>query len=138
MNSSTIFEIAMNCPPGLTHPRLAENNAWVDALLEERCREEEEILCGREPEQVSVLGKRKRSESDISDYEEEIDNVVSRSLTPTYDFDIDISFDFKEITVLDLNKAVSPMMMYFDKKYHWDIIDKMEAGLLTKDMYKYV
>ncbi len=136
MNSSTIFEIAMNCPPGLTHPRLAEKNAWVDALLEERCREEEERLCGREPELTSVLGKRKRSESDISDYEEEIDNVVSRCITPTNDFDF--SFDLKEIKVSDLNKTVSPMMMYFDKKYHWDIIDKMEAGLLTTNMYKCV
>jgi len=112
MNSMSIFEIAMNCPPGLTHPRLMENNAWMDALLEERCRQEEE---------ETVLGKRKRSESDISDYEEEIDNVVSRCPTPTCAFD----FGFEEI-------GVSPMMLYFEAKYHWDMIDKMEAGLLTK------
>jgi|688.fasta_scaffold1170152_1 hypothetical protein len=128
MNSSTIFEIAMNCPPGLSHPRLTESNAWIDALLEQRCREEEERLCGREPELVSVLGKRKRSESDISDYEEEIDNAVTRSTTPCA-FD----FGFKEMKVFELNKAVSPMILYFEAKYHWDIIDKMEAGLLTKE-----
>jgi hypothetical protein len=121
MNSMSIFEIAMNCPPGLTHPRLKENNAWMDALLEERCRQEEERLCGRDPEEESVLGKRKRSESDISDYEEEIENVVSRCPTPTCAFD----FGFEEIDV-------SPMMLYFETKYHWDMIDKMEAGLLTK------
>ena len=125
MNSSSIFEIAMNCPPGLTHPRLMENAvcARVDALLEEICRQEEERLCGRGPEEEmeNILGKRKRSESDISNYEEEIDNVVSRCLTPTCAFD----FGFEEI-------GVSPMMLYFETKYHWDMIDKMEAGLLTK------
>ena len=130
MNSSSIFEIAMNCPPGLSHPRLTESNAWVDALLEQRCREEEERLCGREPELVSVLGKRKRSESDISDYEEEINNMVSRGIMPTCDVD----FGFKETKVCELNKVgVSPMMLYFETKYFWDIIDKMEAGLLTKE-----
>ena len=123
MNSSTIFEIAMNCPPGLTHPRLAENNAWVDALLEERCREEEERLCGREPELTSVLGKRKRSESDISDYEEEIDNVVNNCQKLTFDF------GFEEMKVVDVNVV---------EYNHWDIIDKMEAGLLTKNVYKCV
>jgi hypothetical protein len=119
MNSMSIFEIAMNCPPGLTHPRLKENNAWIDALLEERCRQEEERLCGRDPEEETVLGKRKRSESDISDYEEEIENVVTRCTTCAFDF------SFKET-------VVSPMMLYFETKYHWDMIDKMEAGLLTK------
>ena len=114
MNSSSIFEIAMNCPPGLTHPRLMENNAWVDALLEDVCRKEEERLCGRDSEQqqVSVLGKRERAESDISDYEEEISNVVSRCVTPT------VAFDFG-----------------FEEQNYWDIMDKMEAGLLTKEMY---
>jgi hypothetical protein len=109
MNSSSIFEIAMNCPPGLTHPRLTENNAWVDALLEEICRAEEERFCGREPEQVSILGKRERAESDISDYEEEIDNVVSRCVTPTIAFELDV-----------------------EEENYWDIMDKMEAGLLTR------
>ena len=84
MNSSTIFEIAMNCPPGLTHPRLAENNAWVDALLEERCREEEERLCGREPELTSVLGKRKRSESDLTHNEKGLSLGLSQPHTHTH------------------------------------------------------
>jgi len=127
MNSMSIFEIAMNCPPGLTHPRLKENNAWMDALLEERCRQEEERLCGRGLELESVLGKRKRSESDISDYEEEIENVVSRCTTCAFDF------GFEEMKQFDLNETgVSPMLLYFETKYHWDMIDKMEAGLLTK------
>jgi hypothetical protein len=112
MNSSSIFEIAMNCPPGLSHPRLTESNAWVDALLEEICREEEERFCGRDLEQVSVLGKRERAESDISDYEEEIDNVVSRYLTQTVTFDINI-----------------------EEENYWDIMDKMEAGLLKEYLY---
>ena len=113
MNSSSIFEIAMNCPPGLSHPRLTENNAWVDALLEDVCRKEEERLCGRDPEQhVSVLGKRERAESDISDYEEEIDNVVTRCLTQVATFVINI-----------------------EEENYWDIMDKMEAGLLKEYVY---
>lgn len=112
MNSSSIFEIAMNCPPGLSHPRLTENNAWVDALLEDVCRKEEERLCGRDPEHVSVLGKRERAESDISDYEEEIDNVVSRCLTQIETFDFDV-----------------------EEENYWDIMDKMEAGLLKEYVY---
>ena len=120
MNSSSIFEIAMNCPPGLTHPRLKENNvcARVDALLEEICRQEEERLCGRGPEEEeNVLGKMKRSKSDISDYEEEIDNVVSRCLTLT----CAVNFGFEEMKV--------------EYQNYWDILDKMEAGLLQKVMY---
>ena len=115
MNSSSIFEIAMNCPPGLSHPRLTENNAWVDALLEDVCKKEEERLCGRDPqEHVSILGKRERerAESDISDYEEEIDIVVSRCLTQIETFDFDA-----------------------EEENYWDIMDKMEAGLLKKYVY---
>lgn len=66
MNS--IYEIALNCPPGLTHPRLEENRecARIDALLEEMCNTK------------TLLGKRKRAESDVSDYEEEANNVFNR------------------------------------------------------------
>ena len=66
MNS--IYQIALNCPPGLTHPLLAENSecARIDALLEEMYNTN------------SLLGKRKRAESDISDYEEEANNVFNR------------------------------------------------------------
>ena len=113
MNSSSIFEIAMNCPPGLTHPRLTENNAWVDALLEYVCRKEEERLCGRDLEHVSILGKRERAESDISDYEEEIDNIITYSLKP--------------IVAVNINNSES--------QNYWDILDKMEAGLLKENVY---
>ena len=66
MNS--IYEIALNCPPGLTHPLLEENRecARIDALLEEMYNTN------------SLLGKRKRAESDVSDYEEEANNVFNR------------------------------------------------------------
>ena len=54
---SSIFQIAVNCPPGLTHPLLIENPecARIDALLEKNCQKRLTV--------VNILQqKRKRSE----------------------------------------------------------------------------
>jgi len=48
---------------------LNENYAWVDQKLEQLVQVSKE---------VSILGKRKRAESDISDYDEEVANAVKR------------------------------------------------------------
>jgi hypothetical protein len=55
----SIFQIAVNCPPGLTHPLLVENPecARIDALLEKNCQKRLTV--------VNILQqKRKRSESE--------------------------------------------------------------------------
>lgn len=132
MSSINVFQVAMdfNGPPGLTHPLLVENYAWVDerlremyngyaltasncaeyeaagllkenwAWVDDRLREmceitDEDFLPMPAPlawanyrgdaqlesleEVTSLTGyKRKRSESDISDYEEEAERAVKR------------------------------------------------------------
>ena len=134
MTSATVFQIAaMDCygPPGLTHPLLVENYAWVDQLLREKyygyaltaqnCDEFDaadlltenyawvdrklEEMCAfndenwplalapitwanyrqgavleylEDPDRQLIGIKRKRSNSDISDYEVEVDRVIKR------------------------------------------------------------
>ena len=56
---SSIFQIAVNCPPGLTHPLLVENPecARIDALLEKNCSKNNIV-------DNILQQKRKRSESE--------------------------------------------------------------------------
>ena len=151
MNSPNIFEIAMNCPIGLSHPLLAEKNAWIDALLEEHCRIEEDFFCGR----------RRRSESDISDYEEEVNNVISRNFKEELDFGEEIDFDLGKYIddlledgvddvsisenidkmlgvanynceVIDLKEIEQKWSRYFELENHGNMLHMMESGLLVK------
>ena len=141
MSSLNIFQAALdlNGPPGITHPMLQENYAWVDERLRElyygyslsssNCDEYEEVGILREnwawvdaklsaiyePTEDDIVLcpcpapiawceyrthiqqhcleedcdiKRTRSESDISDYEEEAKRAISRCQSPVskYEF----------------------------------------------------
>lgn len=153
MNSSSIFEIAMNCPQGLSHPHLVEQNAWVDALLEKHCREEEERWS-------SGQNKRKRAESDISDYEEEANNAVKVNLKEELDFEEASMLDFDLCKFIDdllyddaddvvISEKIDELLgvetvnydreetdeisekwsRYFEAQDHGDMLDLLEAGL---------
>ena len=109
-NLTTIYNTIMNCPapPGLTHPLLKENFAWVDKRLEQlyygyaltsenyedfeylynnKYSDVDSILGVKDSilgvKEYSILGKRKRSDSDISEYEE--DRIQDNNVY--YDFD---------------------------------------------------
>jgi hypothetical protein len=152
MNSSSIFEIAMNCPQGLNHPLLAEQNAWVDALLEKHCREEEERWSGQD--------KRERAESDISDYEEEAFTAVKVNLKEELDFEEASILDFDLCKFIDdllfddaddvvISEKIDQLLgvdtvnydreetveisekwsRYFEAQDHGDMLDLLESGL---------
>ncbi len=78
MSYKQIFE--MTPPPGLTHPLLKEKYDWVDSYLEFLCdeKEEKEIKEEVKKEIKEVKQRRTRAESDISDYEKEVSNVISQ------------------------------------------------------------
>lgn len=54
-----------------------EPSAWVDVALEKMCNPSIPPLCPTASEWIEPKYNRKRSESDISDYEEEIDRIMS-------------------------------------------------------------
>jgi hypothetical protein len=58
-----------NCDEYISSGLLNEDYAWVDQKLEQIVQVSEE---------GSILGKRKRAESDISDYDEEVSRAVKR------------------------------------------------------------
>jgi hypothetical protein len=105
MSASSIYDIAMgyNAPPGLVHPLLQENYAWVDERLrlnqysyQYDCDDCEtgfiprpcpiswvdyrynHIAKGIEEIDDPIVYKRKRAESDISDHEEELVSVFKK------------------------------------------------------------
>lgn len=105
MSASSVYDIAMgyNAPPGLVHPLLQENYAWVDERLrinqysfEYDCDDCElgiplrpcpitwvdyrldHIAKGIEEFEEPIVYKRKRAESDIFDHEEELVTVFKK------------------------------------------------------------
>ena len=140
MSSPNIFEIAMNCPIGLSHPLLVEKNAWIDALLEKHCRKEEDFFCG----------KRKRSESDISDYDEkelvfgeEIDFDLGKYIDDLLEDGVDdvsigeqidklLGVTTYNCEVINLKEIEQKWTSYFELESHGNMLDMMEAGLLVK------
>lgn len=123
-----IFKIAMNIngPPGIIHPLLQENYAWVDECLREKyynnfveksmsilkptpitwanykstailkCIEEED----KEDNELFITYKnRKRAESDISSYEVNVGNVILNAYSNSLDnnYMFDQEYDFEEV-----------------------------------------
>lgn len=115
MSASSVYDIAMgyNAPPGLVHPLLQENYAWVDERLcinqysfEYDCDDCElgiplrpcpiawldyrldHIAKGIEEVEEPIVYKRKRAESDISDHEEELVTVFKKIKLENREFPI--------------------------------------------------
>jgi hypothetical protein len=93
MSSQIMYQLAMDLamdftgPPGITHPLFKENYAWVDECLREKyysyaltsLNYDEFLYSGLiKANEPSIGIKRKRFETDISEYEVEVEQAIKR------------------------------------------------------------
>jgi hypothetical protein len=89
MSSQIMYQLAMDFtgPPGITHPLFKEKYAWVDECLREKyysyaltsLNYDEFLYSGLiKANEPSIGIKRKRFETDISEYEVEVEQAIKR------------------------------------------------------------
>ncbi len=135
---SFIFQIAVNCPPGLTHPLLVENPecARIDALLEK--------ICSKNNIVDNILQqKRKRSESEetYNNYDKE-PLQLTRQVADNYNNScVNEYCNFDSLQGGDNSYGCSNenRMQYSSKFFqtcelleHTIVLDLLETGLYTR------